>query len=152
MKSTTGLIILAISIMFTASQTAFSQEKEHATLKFEKEAEQLGTIYTDELEPVEMEIEFTNQGKEPLVISHVRGCCGTRIKDWTKKPIMEGETGTIKIEFRLAPRPHNIRRTVSVVSNDPDGMKVFRIRGEVAERSDEPFGANHQGAMAPKAD
>ncbi len=94
----------------------------------------LGTIYTDESEEINLEVEFKNTGTEPLVVSHVRACCGTRIKDWTKEPVNPGETGTIEVHFRLAPRPHNINRTVLTMSNDPGGQKVLRIRGRVAHR------------------
>ncbi len=94
----------------------------------------LGTIYLDELEDVNLEVEFENKGNEPLIISNVRACCGTRVMDYPEEPINPGETGVIEVHFRLAPRPHNISRTVITQSNDPDGQKILRIRGKVAER------------------
>ncbi|TVQ93681.1 MAG: DUF1573 domain-containing protein [Bacteroidetes bacterium] len=129
----------------------FSQEKNSAKLKFEKDIEPLGTLFIHELETQKLEIEFENEGDEPLILSYVRGCCGTRIKSWTKEPVMPGEKGKIEIEFRLAPRPHRISRTVSVMSNDPEGMKVFRITGEVAEQAaEEPFGFEINKGAAPR--
>ncbi len=106
--------------------------------KFEYQEEEnridLGTIYIDEMGEINLEIEFKNTGTEPLIVSHVRACCGTRVRDWTKEPVNPGETGIIEVHFRLAPRPHNISRTVLAMSNDPGGQKVLRIRGRVAER------------------
>jgi len=144
-----GIFALVICVLMGTS--LFSQEKKGAKLKFEKESETLGTLYTHELEPIKLEIEFENQGDEPLVLSYVRGCCGTRIKDWTKEPILPGEKGTVEAEFRLAPRPHRISRTISIMSNDPEGMKVYRISGEVAEQAaEEPFGSNINKGAAPR--
>ena len=94
----------------------------------------VGTIYIGDDNEIHLEIEFENTGDQPLVVSHVRACCGTRVLDWTKEPVKPGESGFIKIHFRLAPRPHNISRTVIAMSNDPDGQKVLRIRGRVEER------------------
>lgn len=143
-----------ISILFIGVFTAnvFSQEvKKGASLKFEKEIELLDTLYVNELEPQSLEIEFENQGDEPLILSHVRGCCGTRIISWTKEPVMPGDKGKIEVEFRVAPRPHRISRTVSVVSNDAEGMKVFRIRGQVVDpEEEEPFGSKVNNSGIPR--
>ena len=121
-------LLIALTTTF-----AHAQEKKGARLEYKKQVEDLGTIYTDALEVTTLDIEFTNDGDEPLMITNARGCCGTRIKDYPKEPIMPGEEAKIQIEFRLAPRAHNINRSVSVMSNDERGMRVFRIRGEVAE-------------------
>ncbi len=81
-----------------------------------------------------MEIKFTNDGDQPLVLSQVRGCCGTRIVDWPRTPVLPGEEGTINISFRLASRAHKVSRTVTVVSNNNSGASHYRIVGEVVER------------------
>ncbi len=143
--------IVVFTFCLLLSAGLFSQERKGAKLKFEKEMELLDTLYIHELETQKLEIEFENDGDEPLILSYVRGCCGTRIKSWTKEPVMPGEKGKIEIEFRLAPRPHRISRTVSVMSNDPEGMKVYRISGEVAEQAaEEPFGSNINKGAAPR--
>ncbi len=113
--------------------------QEGPKLEFSEKITDLGTLYTDELEVIKMEIPFSNTGEKPLVLTNARGCCGTRIINWTREPINPGEEGKITIQFRPAPRPHRISRTVSVLSNDPGGQAVFRIRGEVKERSSTHF-------------
>ncbi|MFW5708152.1 MAG: DUF1573 domain-containing protein [Bacteroidota bacterium] len=131
---TSSLLVLSFFVFFAAAQ-----EKTGAKLSYAKEYEDLGELFVQELEPMKLEIEFTNEGDEPLIISTVRGCCGTRVKDYPKQPILPGEKGIIHVEFRLAPRPHKISRTVSVMSNDADGMKVYRIRGEVVDTDPSAF-------------
>ena len=127
-----GLIVMGILTMISTQMWA--QEKKGARLEYKEKSMELGTLFTDDLKPVSTKIEFTNDGDEPLIITTARGCCGTRIKAYPREPIIPGEKAFIEIEFRLAPRPHNINRTISVMSNDERGMRVFRITGEVAER------------------
>lgn len=95
----------------------------------------LDTMYIDEMSTSkEMEIEFENKGDKPLIVNRVSGCCGTRIKEWPKEPLKYGETGTIKVEFRIAPRPHRVSRTVTAISNDPEKAKTLKITGIVTEK------------------
>jgi hypothetical protein len=143
-------IIAIATVLFLLSNPSFTIAQEKgAKLEFVKEFEDLGKIYTDELELTRLTIEFNNSGDQALVLSNVRGCCGTRIADYTKNPVLPGQKGNVIVEFRLAPRAHNVSRTVSILSNDAEGMKVFRIRGEVLER-DSAFNPNQTGTMAPR--
>lgn len=102
---------------------------------YAKEVIDLGTLYTENLDLTTIEIEFVNEGNQPLVVSQVRGCCGTRVTKWTTEPINPEGKGSIHIEFRLAPRAQNISRTVTATSNDPDATKIIRIIGKVEEGS-----------------
>ncbi len=149
MKRFAFQLIVILPLIF--SQLALTaQDKKGAKLKYVAEKADLGVLYVDELEPVKMDIEFTNDGDEPLVVSSVRGCCGTRIVDYTKKPILPGEKGMVKVEFRLAPRAHTISRRVSIMSNDSDGLAVYLITGEVAERNDAAFGSELNTSAGPR--
>ena len=102
---------------------------------YAKDVIDLGTLYTDNLDVTTLEIEFVNEGNQPLVVSQVRGCCGTRVTKWTTEPVNPQGKGSIQIEFRLAPRAQNISRTVTATSNDPEVNKVIRIIGKVEEGS-----------------
>lgn len=97
----------------------------------------LGTVYVDELKEFNIDVHFTNTGNEPLIVSNVRGCCGTHIADWTKAPIMQGDSALIKIRFRLAQRVQNMNRTVTATSNDPTGQKILRMTMQVIQRPNE---------------
>ena len=128
-----NIVLLLLSIVFGMG-VAISQDKKGPELKWNLERYDYGTIYLDDIPETKLDIKFTNDGNEPLVLSHVRACCGTRVHSWTREPIMPGDEGTIQIEFRLAPRAHRISRTVTVTSNADPTTSVFRIVGEVAER------------------
>lgn len=149
MKTLFKTITLAIIFLFYIVNTAISQETKGAVLEFTKENANLGTLYTDELELTKMDVEFENKGNEPLVVSSVRGCCGTRIVDYTKQPILPGQKGKVSIEFRLAPQPHMVSRRVSIMSNDARGIRDFMITGEVAEKKG--FGSEVQNPAGPRS-
>ena len=109
--------------------------------KFEYKAKnnriQLDTMYLGTMDDeVTIEIEFKNTGNQPLIVNKVTGCCGTQIKDWTKQPLQPGKEGTIHVHFRVKPNPHQISRTVKVISNDPEGVKTLKIKGIVKEKDD----------------
>lgn len=102
-------------------------------LEFVKESIDLGTYYTDKIDVIKVDIEFTNTGDQPLVVTAVRGCCGTRIVSYTAQPVNPGQKGTITAEIRPAPRPHAISRTITAISNDQAGQKIINIRGKVED-------------------
>ena len=128
-----NIVLLLLSIVLGIS-VAISQDKKGPELKWNLERYDYGTVYLDDMPETKLDIKFTNEGTEPLVLSHVRACCGTRVHTWPREPIMPGDEGTIQIEFRLAPRAQRLSRTVTVTSNADPTTSIFRIVGEVAER------------------
>ena len=127
-----GLFTVLIMNNKTSAQTSNAPE---LSFKAENNRVKLDTMYINDMSTaVKMEIEFENIGGKPLIVNRVSGCCGTRIKDWPKEPLQYGETGTIKVEFRIPPRPHRVSRTVTAISNDPKGSKRLRITGIVTEK------------------
>lgn len=113
---------------------AISQESNGPKLKWEQDRKDYGTLYVDDLPKTQLAIKFTNEGNQPLIVSQVRACCGTRVTSWTREPIMPGQEGVIQVEFMLSPRPHRISRTVTATTNSENPTSIFRIVGEVAER------------------
>lgn len=119
------ILVLSTTMLYGQTGPKFS---------YDNEVIDLGTLYTEELDVVKLEIGFSNTGDQPLVVSNVRGCCGTRITKWTKDPIDPEKKGTINVEFRVNPVPQNIRRTVTASCNDTEqGVKIVRIVGSVVE-------------------
>jgi len=128
-----NVLIVFLFILLGAGY-ATSQEKKGPQLKWELERHDFGTVYLDDLPETKLEIKFTNDGTEPLILSQVRACCGTRVHSWPREPIMPGKEGIINVEFRIAPTPQRISRTVTVTSNAEPNTSIFRIVGEVTNR------------------
>jgi len=132
-KRSLTLAALLMAMVLTAA--ADENEKKGPVLTFDPPRQDYGTVYVDELPDGNLEIQFSNTGDEPLVISNVRACCGTRVREWPREPIMPGEEETIEVSFRLAPRPQRISRSVTVnYNNEQRPTERFRIVGQVVER------------------
>ena len=106
---------------------AISQESNGPKLKWEQDRKDYGTLYVDDLPKTQLAIKFTNEGNQPLIVSQVRACCGTRVTSWTREPIMPGQEGVIQVEFMLSPRPHRISRTVTATTNSENPTSIFQI-------------------------
>lgn len=88
-----------------------------------------GTIKQGEV--TTYEFKFKNTGKEPLVISNAVGSCGCTVPEWPKDPIAPGKTGVIKVTFNSTGKMGQIDKTVTLTSNDRDGMIVLHMKGVV---------------------
>ncbi len=75
---------------------------------------------------------FKNIGKEPLIITSVKGSCGCTVPTKPEEPIMPGKTGEIKVKYatnRVGP----FSKTVTITSNAFVSKKIVRVKGRVLE-------------------
>ena len=127
--------ISMIAVIFLVGCTSVTTVENGAQFTWDQDFYDYGTIYLDEMPETRMDIKFSNTGDAPLVLTNVKVCCGTQVKEWPKEPILPGEEEVIKIEIRLARRPQRISRAVIVTTNMENNQTfTFRIRGEVKER------------------
>ena len=81
----------------------------------------------------ECEFVFKNEGNEPLILSNVKASCGCTTPSYTQKPVMPGETGTIKVKYNTN-NVGGFSKTVTVTSNAVDNPRVvLRIKGTVKQ-------------------
>lgn len=77
---------------------------------------------------------FTNTGEKPLVINQVVPSCGCTVADYTKKPVMPGQKGEIKITYKGQGRmPGHFKKTITVRSNGVPEMTRLYIEGDMTE-------------------
>jgi hypothetical protein len=145
-KITSILSFIVLFSVVLAAQTPTSGPR----FEYLKEVIELEKIYSDDVKPLKIDIEFQNTGDQPLIVSSARGCCGTRITSWTREPIRPGEKGVIVAEFTPRANPHRINRTITAISNDPQSTKIIRMQGEVVARETSDFQPAPQG-QAPRA-
>jgi len=126
--------LFTLAFLFSIVELKAQSEKDGPMLKFKNENHNFGKMHIDNLPAGKVDVEFTNEGNQPLVLSNVRACCGTRVIDWPKEPIMPGQSGTAKVEFTVPPRVHVINRTVTIMSNSKNSPDIFRINGEVTDQ------------------
>ncbi len=129
---------LVAGLILLVAMVVNANDKKGPQFKWENDRHDYGTVYVDEMPETKLAINFSNTGDEPLILSSVRACCGTRVTQWPREPILPGEEGIINIEFRLAPRPQRISRTVTVTYNNEERpTERFRITGQIIDREEE---------------
>ncbi len=113
-----GMILFSDSVSAKESGMAFSVEQvDLGDLRQGKKAEHI--------------FEFTNTGNKPLIIHNVISTCGCTIPQWTKKPVMPGEKGTIKVLFDSAGKIGRQNKLIIIRSNLPGPDQKLRISAMV---------------------
>ena len=124
-------LLLICTVILGFAFTASAQDNQKAEFKFNEEKHDFGKI--PQGTPVTTIFEFTNIGKEPLILSEVRPTCGCTIADYTKTPVLQNGKGTIKITYNAAVASA-FNKTIVVTSNAKTPTKYLNIVGEVVAK------------------
>jgi hypothetical protein len=126
---------------------ATAQPASQADIKMDKMVHDYGNIAQGA--DGNCEFKFTNNGKEPLVITNCQGSCGCTVPECPTAPILPGKSGIIKVKYDTN-RPGPIYKTVTVTSNAKSGNVVLTIKGNVEVKpAEEAFPQNPAPAGAP---
>ncbi len=80
-------------------------------------------------------VKFTNTGTAPLVIQSARGSCGCTVPNWSKEPLMPGETGELEVRYDTN-RPGSFNKKVTIVTNEGTQSRVLTVKGNVVEQKE----------------
>lgn len=145
--------ILAI-ILFASygfSQQDIIVNHNAAKISFTQEIIDLGTFMQYDDPSSKCEFIFTNDGKEPLIISKAKGSCGCTVPEWPKEPILPGETGVIKVNYDEK-RVGQFNKSVTITSNAKNATQIIKIKGKIlAAEKVETSPIKKQSTLAPIA-
>ncbi len=99
-----------------------------ASIKWKQVEIDLGEITQNK--PVTVEFEFTNTGELPLVISGVQASCGCTSTNFSKTPVLPGETSKVSAIYNAASKG-SFKKTVTVTTNAEEAVKVLTLMGSV---------------------
>ena len=147
MKRTILAILVAMFAVSTLiAQNANKDQNPNApVITFEKIVHNYGTI--NQNADGTCQFEFTNSGKEPLILSRPKSSCGCTVPTWPKQPILPGKTDAVKVTYstkRIGP----INKTVTIYSNASNSPVVLRIKGKVIKNPDEVMPEKQTDASA----
>ena len=128
-------ILLMMTLLIGTLSLAFAQSaQKQAEIKFDKLTHNFGTI-TDKDPAQKCTFTFTNVGNAPLVINQAVASCGCTVPQYSKKPIMPGEKGSITVTFNSRGQfPSHFKKTVTVRSNGKIEMTRLYVEGTIAEK------------------
>jgi hypothetical protein len=146
MKKILIICLTIIATTFTACQDSTAKKVTNATtttptptpgsnasgpiITFDKTEHDFGTI--NEGEKVTTEFNFTNTGKEDLIIVDARGSCGCTVPQYPKNtPIAPGASGKILVSFDSSNKPGLQQKSVTLSANTASGREMLRIKSNV---------------------
>ncbi|KON26510.1 hypothetical protein AC481_07065 [miscellaneous Crenarchaeota group archaeon SMTZ-80] len=115
-------------LLFLVTQASAQINK--STVMFDKEIHNFGIINIDD-GAVFHEFTFINTGNMPFIINEVRTSCGCTTPEWTKEPVIPGQTGLIKVSFNPKGRPGPFSKSITINSNAERQPIVLKITGTV---------------------
>lgn len=143
-------LLFSIAALVIAT-VSFAQDKKKADdiAKFKTETIDLGKIQQGN--PTTAIFSVANIGAEPLIIEQANPTCGCTISDYTKEPIANGKTGTIKATYNAA-NVGAFEKHLTVKFAGVDEIKSITIKGEVLTKDD--YAKQNPAAVetAPKQD
>ena len=132
MKKTVTMMVIMLFSLSAFAQTKNDKENTKeitgAEIQFEKNFFDFGKVKVGEVKTVTLT--FTNTGKKPLILDEVHSSCDCTEVEWSKAPVMPGQTGTIKAIY-TAKEPGMISKRVTVFSNAESYKKILELKGQV---------------------
>lgn len=112
--------LLSPKVEFSTSKTP--------SIKWKAEEMDLGEIQQNK--PVSVDFEFKNTGNAPVLITNVQASCGCTTANYSKTPILPGESTKITATYNAAAKG-NFKKTVTVTTNAEETPRVLVIKGIV---------------------
>jgi hypothetical protein len=125
------MLSIAVLLLTTLIVQAQNNNPNGPVFKFMEETHDFGNI--KEGPQAQVDFNFINGGKEPLIIQNCSASCGCTTPNWTKDPIMPGQKGKITVKYDTKGRVGSFNKTVYIASNargDKERYEIY-IKGNV---------------------
>lgn len=101
------------------------------TIKFDTIKHDFGIIKDNK--KVYTTFNFTNTGKEPLLIYSAEASCGCTVPEWPKEPVAPGATGKITVAFDPDGKSGEHSKTIVVKANTEPSTSVLIISATIVK-------------------
>ena len=127
------LFLVLISICSCNKKSSDSKSNDEVTdIYFPEKIHDFGSI--NQGDRVGTAFEFTNTGKNDLIITDAIGSCGCTVPDYPKNAIKPGENGIIKVLFNTTGKSGVQNKTVTITANTTTGTEILNIKANVIPR------------------
>lgn len=107
-------------------------EEQQAATKIEFEESKFDFGKMNKGEMVTHIFKFKNTGEIPLIIVDAKASCGCTVPQWTKEPVMPGESGEMEVKYNGS-GSGKIHKTISVFANTDPKETVLEILADVKD-------------------
>jgi hypothetical protein len=145
---------LVLTFIFFAAMQGFAQQPESQNsnvvgpkIKFEETTFEFGEI--EEGTYAKHIFTFTNIGDRPLLLKEVKPACGCTASEWTREPVMPGETGNVTAVFNSRGYGgRTFHKSVTVTTNlNENGQIILFFKGSVTKKVTEPSQEQEQSPV-----
>jgi hypothetical protein len=101
---------------------------------FERMAHDFGDIERKGGDVITM-FRFVNEGDTPLIIKKIHKSCSCTTANYSRRPVLPGESGEIKIKYE----PHKVEpgkfhRVIQIYTNESSKVKLITIQGNSVDK------------------
>jgi hypothetical protein len=124
MKSVSVFLVTALLMAFTSHSQAQSQQSpqdsvQGPVLKLFERYHDFGDIKEGDV--VEYVFTFENTGNDTLLIEKVVSTCGCTVPEFSNKPILPNEKGTLKVTYNSKEKEGIQNKVITIISNAVNG-------------------------------
>lgn len=132
-KMILAALMLVCGIALNTAQAQTTEEQKGAEIKFEKVTHNFGT-FSEKDGRQTCTFKFSNVGDKPLIIHQAMAACGCTVPEYTKKPVMPGEQGEIKVTYDGTGKKFGaFKKLISVRTNGIVEITRLYIEGVMTE-------------------
>ncbi|MES2690951.1 MAG: DUF1573 domain-containing protein [Bacteroidota bacterium] len=130
-----GLTLIGFTVLAIAQQQEHGSAGSEIVLyntpqsvcNWQSTTHEFGTI--EQGKPVSCTYSFTNNGKEPLIVTSVQPACGCTTQSYSKEPVAPGKKGFVTLTYNAA-ATGKFSKSATVVTNSESFALTFT--GEVS--------------------
>lgn len=113
---------------------AYGQESVGPKMTFDSATHDFGDVERKGGDLIK-EFRFVNNGDAPLVIKKITKSCSCLTVSYSRKPVMPGQTGVIKIKYE----PHKVEagvfnRVIQIYTNSSSKVRLLAIQGNSVDK------------------
>ena len=128
------LFLLSLAVMCGLSTRAMAQSEGGAKMTFERMSHDFGDVQRKGGDLIAM-FRFVNEGDGPLVIKKIHKSCSCTTVSYSRRPVMPGESGEIKVKYE----PHKIEpgkfhKVIQIYTNESSKVKLITIQGNSKDK------------------
>ncbi len=128
--------VFTLSLSAQDQPSSLPDSEAQSAIVFSETTFNFGTITEGEI--VAHTYNFTNTGKQDLIIIQAKGTCGCTIPSWPREPIAPGESAAITVEFNSKGKRGNRNQKITITANTTPPETFIYLAGEIAPKNDRP--------------
>jgi hypothetical protein len=103
-------------------------------MEFERTSHDFGEVKRKGGDVIAM-FRFVNNGDAPLVIKKIQKSCTCMNADYSRKPILPGERGEVKIKYEPhKAEPGTFNKVIQIYTNESKKVRLLTIQGNSADK------------------